>query len=125
MSNNIPVLNSQSPILQVTSDGQGGQKVLALASSDFYRFINAVRNALGVGSPQAAVATPSPMVYTSKASGYLAVAGGTVSKIEYSADGKSYFDTGMVSGLVPLQTATFARITYSVMPTLTFIPGAA
>lgn len=118
---NIPVLNSQSPILQRSQDG----KTSDLPSSDFYRFLNAVRQALGVGSPQSVVVLASPMVYNADASGYLAVAGGTVSKIEYSSNGTTFFDTGMVSGMVPLQIGTQARVTYSTPPVLSFIPGAA
>lgn len=116
MSNNIPVLSSQQAIAVVKS---------GLPTDIFYRFINAVRQAFGTGSPTGVTVSPSPMTYVSLASGYLIVAGGAVTKIEYSADGKTFFDVGQIGGMFPLAVNAYLRITYTAPPTLTFAPGAA
>ena len=49
------------------------------------------------------------------------VQGGTVSKVEYSRDGTTYYDVGVVAGMFRLSPSDFLRVTYTVAPTMTTI----
>lgn len=50
------------------------------------------------------------------------VSGGSVSLIEYSRDGVSWYTTGLVGGMMRLSPGDRLRITYLVPPTVTWIP---
>ncbi|MCR4302005.1 MAG: hypothetical protein NUV51_10375 [Sulfuricaulis sp.] len=63
----------------------------------------------------------SPATVTADRDGYLVVAGGTVSVLEYVRAG-SATDTGVVAGLFPILVGDAMTITYSSVPTVTFIP---
>jgi len=63
----------------------------------------------------------SPATVTADRDGYLVIAGGTVSVLEYVRAG-SATDTGVVAGLFPILVGDAMKITYSSAPTVTFIP---
>ncbi len=50
------------------------------------------------------------------------VQGGTVTKIEFSRDGTTFFDTGAIFGMFALSPFDSLKITYAVIPALTIIP---
>jgi hypothetical protein len=83
------------------------------------------RQVLQQTSPVAVTATGSPYVYTASAPGALLVTGGTVSAIALSVNGTTFYPCGVTSGAIPVQSGTLVRITYSVAPTLEFMPMAA
>lgn len=65
----------------------------------------------------------SPFTYTAPFDGTLLVTGGTVSAIALSRDGGTTFiSIGLTSGLVPVSRLDQVKVTYSVLPTETFIP---
>lgn len=74
-------------------------------------------------APEVAV-TPgaSPYSYSTPSGGFLIVQGGTVSLIEFSRDGVTYRNYGVVAGPIPASSNDIIRITYTVAPTLTFVP---
>lgn len=67
--------------------------------------------------------TGSPMTYVASTNGYLAVSGGTVSSITLTRAKMTNIPTGVTGGLIPLSQGDSATITYSVAPTINFIPG--
>jgi hypothetical protein len=50
------------------------------------------------------------------------VSGGTVSLIEFSRDGSTFYDVGAISGMFTLSPNDYLRVTYSSLPTMTFVP---
>lgn len=100
----------------------GGRKV---AQKDWYLFFTNLYTAVTDGMSQTAVPltiAASPAIYTAVIRGQAHIGGGTVSLIEFSRDGKNWFDTGIVKGFVTMNAVDNLRITYTVAPTLTFFP---
>ena len=66
----------------------------------------------------------SPYTYqnTSGRPGDMIVSGGVVSDIDFSRDNATFYGVGVVSGVLPLSAYDFLRVTYTVAPTMTFIP---
>jgi hypothetical protein len=65
---------------------------------------------------------PSPYLYTAPRGGFLIVQGGTVSAIEFSRDGTTFYNTGQTQGTISFGSFDQIRITYSVLPNVTFVP---
>jgi hypothetical protein len=88
----------------------------------WYRFFGAL---LGLAAPSGADAaaitvTASPFSYTATNSGTVLVAGGTVSAIELGRNGV-FTSTGVTAGVVPVSEGDAVRVTYTVVPTMTFV----
>jgi hypothetical protein len=66
----------------------------------------------------------SPYIYqnTSGRPGDMLVSGGMVTAIAFSRDNATFYSVGIVSGVFPLSAYDFLRVTYTVAPTMTFIP---
>ena len=66
----------------------------------------------------------SPYTYqnTSGRLGDMIVSGGAVTTIDFSRDNATFYSVGVVSGVFPLSAYDFLRVTYTVAPTMTFIP---
>lgn len=90
---------------------------------DWYFFWSGLFRGLPPGNVIEVGATASPMTYTAPAKGNLIVQGGTVSQVRFSRDGVNLYDTALTQGLFPLNAADQLTITYSVVPTLTFVPS--
>lgn len=92
-------------------------------SKDWYFFLVGLYNGLPQ-SPESGV-TPgvSPYEYSAPIGGSMIVNGGTVSNISFSRDGTTFYTTGQTSGMFPLNAQDRLRITYTVVPTLTFVPS--
>lgn len=75
-----------------------------------------------LAQPVAAI-TPgaSPFTYTAPFAGSIAVTGGTVSAIALIRQGTTVA-TGLITGLIPVSRYDQVKVTYSVVPTMTFIP---
>lgn len=74
------------------------------------------------GGPVAAlVPGVSPYSYTATFGGTVIVKGGTVSKVELSRDGVTFYDTGQTSGMFTVALGDTLKTTYSVVPTMTFV----
>lgn len=63
----------------------------------------------------------SPNTYTADRDGYLTIQGGTVSKIEYVRRAAAT-DTGVTAGMFTILVGDGLTVTYTVAPTITFIP---
>jgi hypothetical protein len=64
----------------------------------------------------------SPYSYVATIGGAVIVQGGTVSLIEVSRDGMSFFDTGQTSGMFVMSQGDTLRVTYSSVPKMTSFP---
>jgi len=65
----------------------------------------------------------SPYAYTVSTYGNLVVNGGTVSSITITRPGGSAVNIGVVAGMFPVQAGDVVTVTYTVAPTMTFIPN--
>ena len=66
--------------------------------------------------------TASPFVWIAPAAGTLLVTGGTVSAIAVSLDNVHWYSAGTTTAAVPVAPGTYVRVTYSMAPTLNFVP---
>ena len=64
----------------------------------------------------------SPYSYVAGTAGTVILSGGTVSKVEFSRDGVTFYVTGQTSGMFSLSMGDTLRVTYSGVPVMTFAP---
>ncbi len=64
----------------------------------------------------------SPYSYVALIGGTVLIQGGTVSLVEYSRDGVTFYDTGVTSGMFPVSMGDTIRTTWSMVPNMAFIP---
>lgn len=74
-----------------------------------------------MGAAESVTPGASPATVTANRDGQLIVRGGTVSQIDYVRNGVAT-TIGVTAGLFPLLVGDGIRITYTVAPTVTFIP---
>ena len=81
------------------------------------------------GAPSAAPLVPitagaSPYSYqnTSGVRQNVIVTGGTVTLVEYSRGGATWYTTGLIAGTVLLNPLDWVRVTYTVAPVMTSVP---
>ena len=72
------------------------------------------------GMPGVVTPGASPYTYTAPTRGSIYLAGGTVSLIEVSRDGATFYPTGQTAGVFQLILGDQLRVTYTVVPT-TFV----
>ncbi len=102
----------QTPILQ------GGNMV-----RDWYFFFTGLYRGLPPENVTVPTAGASPYTDSAQRKGSLIVTGGTVSAIEFSRDGTTFYDVGQTSGMFPLNAADRLRITHTGAPDLAFVPS--
>lgn len=110
------MVRPQTPVI----GGPGGS-----FQKDWYLFLTNLYSAVIEGLPQAEEAltiSASPMTYTAVIRGQALIEGGTVSVIEFSRNGRDWYDTGTASGFVQMDTGDRLRVTYSVAPTIVYFP---
>lgn len=74
--------------------------------------------------PANQVAAASPYTYTN-ANAYvedILVAVGTVTAIDFSRDGTTWYATGVIAGIARLSPGDRLKVTYTVAPTITRVP---
>lgn len=109
------MVTPQSPLVE-----QGG-----LSAKNWYRWLTLVYQAVTEGLPQpeeAITLTASPFTYQAVLRGQLLISGGTVSAVEFSRDGTTWYNVGITAGFVQVDARDYVRITYSVLPTVVFVP---
>jgi hypothetical protein len=72
-------------------------------------------------APESVTVSESPYSFKADRDGYLVVTGGTVIKQEYGR-GAVFTDVGLLTSMLPIQLGDEIRVTYSALPTITFIP---
>lgn len=70
------------------------------------------------------VPSGSPWVFRNSSgnAGNLVISGGTVTTIEWSRDGSTYYLVGLIAGQFFMAPGDYLRVTYAVAPTATFCP---
>ena len=96
-------------------------------TSAWYRFFQDIDGGRPPEDIESIVLTGSPFAFhVSDHAGFLIVKGGTVSKIEFYRNVTNTtgagIDVGVVAGCLPLGAEDTYKITYTVAPTVTFVP---
>jgi hypothetical protein len=94
-----------------------------ITGKDWYLYWANLFNGLPPGNESALTIGASPYTYVAGVKGSLIVSGGTVSAIAFSRDGATFYSTGQTAGMFPLNARDSLRITYTVLPTVTFVPS--
>jgi hypothetical protein len=93
-----------------------------ITSKDWYFFWNALWKGLPPGPAMGLTVGASPYTYSPTVKGSVIVSGGTVSQIRFSRDGTTFYTVGATAGMFTLSAADRLEVTYTVVPTLTFVP---
>ena len=105
-------LNAQNAIMELRCDGTSWQIIGGQNSA-----------AWGHVTPIAAITvTASPFAYTAAAAGTVVVSGGTVSAITLKRGAPAAIAVGETSGVIPVSAGDIVTTTYSVLPTMSFVP---
>lgn len=94
-----------------------------ITSKDWYFFWAGLFNGLAPAAEVPVVVGTSPFTYSAPVKGSVIVSGGTVSAIAFSRDGTTFYATGQTAGMFALNAQDRLRVTYSVVPTMTFVPS--
>jgi len=95
----------------------------SVTSKDWYFFWAGLWRGLAPELESPVTPTGSPFVYSAPRRGSLIVSAGTVSLIEFSRDGTTFYDVGQTSGMFALSAADRLQITYTVAPDVLFVPS--
>lgn len=93
-----------------------------VTASPWYFFWQGLFRGLAPGAEIPVTPGASPYTYTAAVKGFMIVSGGTVSAVSFSRDGTTFYNYGLTSGPFPLNAADRIRVTYTVAPTMTFVP---
>lgn len=96
-----------------------------VAAKNWYVWLYNVYLAVTEGLPQpeqAIEVTASPFVYIATIRGQAHISGGTVSAVEFSRDGTTWYNSGITAGFIEMDARDQLRVTYSVLPTIVFFP---
>lgn len=93
-----------------------------VVGSGWYRLWQGLWSGTPTQNLSSVILSASPFTYRAPAGGTLIVQGGTVSQVQFSRDGSAFFTTGQTQGMFPVSQGDALVITYSVAPTLTFVP---
>lgn len=93
-----------------------------VTNRDWYFFWSGLFRGLAPELELPVTPTGSPFTYSAPNGGSMIVSGGTVSLIEFSRDGSTFYDVGQTSGMFSLSAADLLRVTYAVAPDMVFVP---
>ena len=103
-----------------TFENTGARLNFTLA--DGIRRMVSVSNAVTAPSNVFVGTSPRTIQNTMDFSADYLINGGTVSLIEYSKDGSTWYTTSMTGGFIPVSVGHYCRVTFSSAPTITLIP---
>lgn len=87
----------------------------------WYFFLSGLWSGQPPGAEVPATVGSSPYTFSAKQKGFLIVQGGTVSLVQFNR-GTTNYTTGQTQGCFPLSQGDSLIITYSVAPSVTFVP---
>jgi hypothetical protein len=90
---------------------------------DWYFFFTGLFRGLPPENESPVTLDPSPATYSAPRKGSVIVSGGTVTLIEFTRNGTDYYDVGATSGMFAVNASDVLRITYAVVPDVTFVPS--
>lgn len=91
-------------------------------SKVWYRFWQNIWQGVPPALETILAVTASPFTYNASRKGFLIVQGGTVSLIQWSRTAGTNRTTGATQGIFPVSAGDNLIITYTVIPTVTFVP---
>jgi len=91
-------------------------------TATWFRFWANLFQGLAPGGEFPVVGTGSPFTYTAPQGGFIILTGGAVSAVEFSRDGVTFYNYGTTTGAFPLSSSDRIRVTYTVVPVMTFVP---
>lgn len=94
----------------------------SVTSKDWYFFWNALWKGLAPRFETALTPSASPYTYSPEIKGSVIVSGGTVSLIRFTRNGTTFYNVGATAGMFTLNAADRLEVTYTVVPTMTFVP---
>lgn len=86
----------------------------------WWRWIQAIQLGTPPGAEVPITVGVSPFTYTASQGGFVILTGGTVSAVHFFRTAS--YTTGQTSGLFPLSNGDQLIVSYSGLPTMTFIP---
>ena len=111
--------------------GTGGTVVSTTVPAGTYRELTLPNADVDLGkltnstvAPSNITVTASPFTYqnTTAFNGDVIISGGTVSNIEFTRDNTTFYTTGLLMGVLRLSPSDRVRVTYTVAPTMTYVP---
>jgi hypothetical protein len=123
---NISSLVAKLPLYPFFQAVSGGTAFIETYNFGATAFAQAVPNGFSpwdTFSVQAQTVGASPVTITAPGNGAMIVNAGTVSSIVFSRDGTNNYTTGQTSGVIPVFKGDTLTITYTVAPTVSFIPA--
>lgn len=91
-------------------------------SSAWYRFWQGLFSGVPGGNVSVIAPGVTPFTYIAPLGGVVIIGGGTVTQVQFSRDGASFFVTGQTNGMFPVSQGDQLVVTYSVPPNMTFVP---
>jgi hypothetical protein len=98
-----------------TSLHKGGK-----TSSVWYRYFQGIAQGIPPSNEATVSVGGSPFYYTAPSKGFLVINGGTVTAVQFTRSVTTL--TGQTSGIFPVSQGDVLTITYTVLPTLVFVP---
>jgi len=89
-------------------------------STAWRRWFGATDNGTPPADESSITVGASPFAFQATQKGFVIVTGGTVSRIQFTRT--SLHSTGQTSGVFPVSLADIITVTWSVKPTMTFVP---
>lgn len=94
----------------------------SITGKDWYFFWANLFTGLSPGDESVITPGASPYIYSAQVKGSVIVSGGTISLIEFSRNGVTFYATGQMSGMFTLNAQDRLRVTYTVVPGMIFVP---
>lgn len=94
-----------------------------VTSRDWFFFWQGLFRGLPPANVEPYTPSGSPDTYSALRRGSMIVSGGTVSLIEFSRDGTTFYDVGVTAGMFALNASDQLRVTYTGAPDMTFVPS--
>lgn len=91
-------------------------------SKDWYLFWANVYTGIPSDAISNITVGASPFSYTAPLGGFVLLTGGTVSAVELSRDGTTYYTFPTTSGQFIVASGDVLRVTYTVLPTMVMVP---
>lgn len=91
-------------------------------SSAWFRYWSGLFSGVPNGNISVVTLGSSPFTYKAPVGGVVIIQGGTVTQVQFSRDGASFFITGQTNGMFPVSQGDSLVVTFSVPPNITFAP---
>ncbi len=88
----------------------------------WYRYFQQNESGTPPSSEMPVTIAGSPFSFTAPSKGFVILSGGTVGNVMFSRTTGTFYLTGQTAGVFPMAQNDVLKVTYSVRPTLIFVP---